>query len=551
MTRAENGESPSRLSAESAPSASCDGYLLLAKREGVTSFDSLALVKRALGTRRVGHTGTLDSFADGLLVVLCGRLTRLTPYITSLSKTYLCVVCFGLETDTLDPTGRVVREGRAPERREIESVLPAFEGDILQTPPLYSAVHVAGRRASAIARSGGGADLKARRVRINSTKLLDFRKELRGAEGEGGLSFALFEVDCSKGTYIRSLARDIAEAAGTCATCAALRRTKVGPFRLSDAAFCEALPQFTIERGEEAVRALLSRGAHAANPKAPPGAARAPFPETTLHETRARFSLFSPDVAAACGLKCVTVPDARKSDFSHGSRVAPAMFSPAPESAGDYAAFYENGDVAGVVNFDGRTVRLRFVCPPRGAFGVFSWDDVVSGRIPPALRARGTALSVGSFETVHRGHLAIMARLRSQKTLFHGVVTFRSPIKGDAPLFSLQQRLDAMGELDFAVVIDFTSDFSRMSGEDFVRTLVDELGMRFMAEGADFRAGYKGACGMEELAHLAEKYGFTLCEVPAELCGGRKISSSWVRECLRDGNTALADTLLGRPSAWR
>ena len=130
------------------------GIMLYAKSSGLTSFSSLWSIKHALGTDKVGHTGTLDSFADGLLVVLSGSLTHIVPHITGFRKTYLAVVCFGSETDTLDPTGDVVGKKDPVTRQQLESVLPGFTGALLQTPPLYSAVHVDGVRSSDAVRSG-------------------------------------------------------------------------------------------------------------------------------------------------------------------------------------------------------------------------------------------------------------------------------------------------------------------------------------------------------------------------------------------------------------
>jgi len=124
-----------------------DGIVLLDKPSGLTSFQALSSVKRALATGSVGHTGTLDRFASGLLVVMCGRSTRLSSLAENLDKDYLARVRFGTGTDTLDPEGAVVAEGPVPGRAALEAVLPAFRGDLRQAPPAYSAVHVGGRRA--------------------------------------------------------------------------------------------------------------------------------------------------------------------------------------------------------------------------------------------------------------------------------------------------------------------------------------------------------------------------------------------------------------------
>jgi tRNA pseudouridine55 synthase len=201
-----------------------EGIILLAKPAGQTSFQSLGVVKRRLGTGRVGHAGTLDRFAEGLLVALAGRMTRLSAFAASLDKEYIAVVSFGRGTDTLDPEGKVTSTGSVPSAMEIENVLPFFRGTFLQTPPAYSAVHVQGRRAYHAARAGEELVIPPRAVTIDTLELIDF------AAPEVTL-----RVSCSKGTYIRSLARDIASKLGTCAFVSRLRRTRIGGFRLEDA----------------------------------------------------------------------------------------------------------------------------------------------------------------------------------------------------------------------------------------------------------------------------------------------------------------------------
>ena len=201
-----------------------EGIILLSKPAGQTSFQSLGEVKRRLGTGRVGHAGTLDKFAEGLLVVLAGRMTRLSAFAASLDKEYVAVVSFGRTTDTLDPEGRETGTGNVPSRAEVESILADFKGTILQTPPAYSAVHVGGARAYKTARAGETVIIPPRRVTIDKLDLLDFTSPE-----------ATLRVSCSKGTYVRSLARDIAQSLGTCAFVSRLRRVRIGGFLLEHA----------------------------------------------------------------------------------------------------------------------------------------------------------------------------------------------------------------------------------------------------------------------------------------------------------------------------
>ena len=200
------------------------GLLLLNKNPGLTSFDSLAGVKKAFDTGKVGHTGTLDKFASGLLVLLIGRGLKLIPLFDCCTKEYTATVLFGEETDTLDPEGSVIASGKIPSREEVEAVLSGFRGDILQSPPAYSAIHINGRRSYELAREGKKPEMKKRPVTIHELEILSWTPpEMQ------------IRVRVSAGTYIRSLARDIALAAGSRAHLSALRRTMVGPFKVEDA----------------------------------------------------------------------------------------------------------------------------------------------------------------------------------------------------------------------------------------------------------------------------------------------------------------------------
>ena len=199
------------------------GLLLLNKKSGATSFDSLKGVKQAFGTGKVGHTGTLDKFASGLLLVLVGRGVKLAPLFSGCIKEYIGTVSFGAETETLDPEGAVIARGPVPSRGQVEAVLDTFRGAILQAPPAYSAIHINGRRAHELVREGKEPEMKLRPITVHSLEIVSWTPP-----------DAVIQVSCSAGTYIRSLARDIAIAAGTRAHLSALKRTRVGAFRLED-----------------------------------------------------------------------------------------------------------------------------------------------------------------------------------------------------------------------------------------------------------------------------------------------------------------------------
>jgi len=201
------------------------GFLLLDKPAGMSSAQALAPLKQRFGRRaRVGHAGTLDPFATGLLLALVGDATRLSALAMTLPKTYRATVAFGRETDTLDPTGEVVAErdpGHPP--ASLAEALARFQGEHEQQPPAYSALKVEGRRAYRVARGGTEPVLAPRRVVVHRVALL----ATRWPEVE-------LELACGAGFYVRAFARDLGRVLGLPAHLAALRRTAIGPFRADD-----------------------------------------------------------------------------------------------------------------------------------------------------------------------------------------------------------------------------------------------------------------------------------------------------------------------------
>ena len=211
-------------------SRATEGLLLVDKAPGMTSHDVVALARRALGERRIGHAGTLDPFATGLLVLLVGRATRLLPFVDGEPKVYEATIRFGRETTTDDLTGETVREAPAPDAAAIRAALPSLTGEIEQLPPAYSAKQVEGRRAYAAARRGEALELRPARVVVHEWRL--------GAREGDDLHATIV---CGGGTYIRALARDLGRRTGSAAHLAALRRVRSGPFDVADAIPAERL----------------------------------------------------------------------------------------------------------------------------------------------------------------------------------------------------------------------------------------------------------------------------------------------------------------------
>jgi tRNA pseudouridine55 synthase len=201
-----------------------DGLLLVDKPAGVTSHDVVEIVRRAYGERSIGHLGTLDPFATGLLVLLLGRSTRLATFIENEPKLYEATIRFGVETDTDDCTGASVREASPPSLEHIVQAIPALTGAIEQLPPAYSAKKVGGVRAYEKARGGEVVTLSPAHIHVHEWRIRAGRPS---------------EIDvvivCSAGTYIRALGRDLGRLTGSAAHVSALRRTRSGDFDVRDA----------------------------------------------------------------------------------------------------------------------------------------------------------------------------------------------------------------------------------------------------------------------------------------------------------------------------
>lgn len=207
-----------------------DGILVISKPAGPTSHDIVALVRRLTGVRRVGHGGTLDPFAMGVLPVFMGRATRMVEYHLADEKAYRASVVFGARSSTDDIDGEMSpADGPPPTREAVEAALDGFRGQIEQVPPDHSAVHVGGRRAYEVARGGGKPELNSRQVTIHSLELQ------RWDSADPDRPLAELEVRCSAGTYVRSLARDLGDRLGCGAYLGALTRTVSGPFVIESA----------------------------------------------------------------------------------------------------------------------------------------------------------------------------------------------------------------------------------------------------------------------------------------------------------------------------
>jgi tRNA pseudouridine55 synthase len=210
-----------------------NGWINLDKPSGMTSTQAVGKVRRVYNAQKVGHAGTLDPLATGILPIALGEATKTIPFVQDALKTYSFTVTWGAQRDTDDSEGKIIASSdMRPEEAAIRNALAKYTGDILQTPPQFSALKIDGQRAYDLARDGEVVDLKARQIYIESLVLLAARPDE-----------ADFRMTCGKGTYVRSLARDLAIDLGTYGHISALRREEVGPFTLKTAISLDNLLQ--------------------------------------------------------------------------------------------------------------------------------------------------------------------------------------------------------------------------------------------------------------------------------------------------------------------
>lgn len=276
-----------------------DGLLLVDKPAGITSHAVVDRARQVIGTRRIGHAGTLDPFATGLLILLVSRATRLLPFIDTEPKVYRATIRFGARTSTDDRDGEPVFEAPPPPQALVERAIPTLTGHLLQRPPAFSAKRVAGVRAYAAARRGEPLALEPVGVTVYEWRVLN----RDGADLD-------VEIHCSGGTYVRALARDLGETTGSAAHLTALRRLRSGRFDVGEASPIEA-----VERGDFE---LL-----------PPTAAVAQLPRQALDDL-----------------------DAKR--VSHGQNVA-------AQTTGDLVALYHDDELLAVAVRDGETWRPKVV----------------------------------------------------------------------------------------------------------------------------------------------------------------------------------------------
>jgi tRNA pseudouridine55 synthase len=520
-----------------------DGILVVAKDPGFTSQDVVAVIRRLTGTRRVGHGGTLDPFASGVLPVFLGLATRLVEYHMGDDKAYRATVCFGARSETDDREGEIVpAPGPAPTREAVEASLAGFRGRIQQRPPAYSALKVGGRRAYQLARQGTPAELPPRPVTIGRLQLVEWDAS------EPERPTAVLEVECGAGTYIRSLARDLGERLGSGAYLGALVRTASGPFVLAAAHSLDDIRQAAAGGREALARLLL-----------PVDAGLDGMPEAVL---------IGPEVTAAArgqqvkpsqrpeleqGTRVRLVADDRSlvgvGSWKGGRLIPEKIFVAAPLPAGTGAAAAPAIE-AGTGARPSAEPRLRVV-DTRNRMAVVSG---IGGLRPQFGRLY---VAVGVFDGLHRGHLYLLRELRRAARdagARPAVITFDAHpeelIEGLAPPLLCDPderlvRLQAAG-VEVTVMQHFDHAIRVTSYGAFVEAIRDRVDLGGFVMTPDAAFGFQRAGTPETLAALGEREGFSVTVVSSFLSGGEQVRSSEIRRRIATGDLPGATQLLGR-----
>jgi tRNA pseudouridine55 synthase len=500
----------------------------------------------------VGHGGTLDPFAAGVLPVFLGLATRLVEFHMGDDKAYRATICFGASSATDDRDGELVNgAGPAPTREAVVAALAPFRGQIEQRPPDYSALKIAGRRAYELARQGIAPELAPRTVTIHRIELVEWDAS------DPERPTCVLEVECGAGTYIRAIARDLGERLGCGAYLGALTRTSSGPFRLETAHDLDELREAALAGPEGLAKLLL------------------------------------PIDAGLDGMASTQLTDAEVAAVSRGQQIKPVM-KPRVEADEPLRLLDERGALVGVGRMKaGRIVPEKiFVAPPplptvaSEADGSARAADVpAQPKAPPAPetrepRLRAVTLSspavvvggvdaldsdlgrlfvaVGVFDGLHRGHLYLLRELRraaQRAGAKAAVITFdahpEEVVLGLAPplLCDPDERLVrlAAAGAEVTVVQHFDHALRMTSYEDFVARIRSRVELAGFVMTPDAAFGYERGGTPATLAALGLREGFVVSVVPSLLVDGEQVRSSEIRRRVADGDLAGAKHLLGRP----
>ena len=475
-----------------------DGVLIVSKEKGYTSFDVVARLRGILGQKKIGHLGTLDPEAEGVLPVLLGRATRLADLLAEGTKVYRTVLYLGAETDTQDACGRVLAHHLVNcTEDEVREAVSSFTGRISQLTPMYSARKVGGRKLVDLARQGIEAERGESEIVIEELEILSIR-----------LPRVTMRVRCSKGTYIRTLCHDIGKKLGCGGLMEELVREESSGFTLH-----EALPLGVIES--------MKLTGHLEEAVLPLEKLLADYPERVL----------APQAETA----------ARNGNVLDAGLIGQ---SEADTDGALVRAVSSEGLLIGLFRREGRKYRPTVMLLPDPA--------------PAKVREPApSVVSIGKFDGMHVGHRKIFEEMRRQaeesrlKTVLFAFSD--NPMNVGEPramlLTSPEKKLMAKDlGMDRLTECPFTDAIRTMSADDFLeKILIGRLGMRSVVAGPDCCFGYRRSGNVEMLRDRAEKLGFRLTVIPKEIRRGEVVSSTRIRELIAKGKMEEAQECLGYP----
>ncbi|MBP5154427.1 MAG: tRNA pseudouridine(55) synthase TruB [Lachnospiraceae bacterium] len=479
-----------------------DGALVVYKERGMTSHDVVARLRRILHQKKIGHTGTLDPEAEGVLPVLIGRATRLSERMGGGRKVYRAELLLGVATDTEDAGGTLLKRADPPSDEEaVAACIRSFAGPYEQIPPMYSAKKINGQKLVDLARQGKEIERRPVHTEIYAIEILAM-----------DLPHVYLRVSCSRGTYIRSLCRDIGDKLGCGGCMGSLLREETGGFTLASALTLAqiealALAGFLDDRLislEELLR---------------------PYPAFTVRKERS--------LSARCGNPLPA--DALEED-SRSAMPGPAVLREA------------GGELVGLYRYDEGKAR---------------WTADIMLNMPPEPQRKAvpapSVVTIGKFDGFHLGHRAILAEMRriaAEKGLRCIVFSF-----SDSPQAVMEgrtlrmlmtpaekRRTAALMGADMLTEFPFTEKIRRITAEEFLEEiLIGRLGMREIVAGPDCRFGFERRGDIGFLAGQAERLGFGVTVVPRAEAAGEPVSSSRIRELLSEGRADTAALMLGGP----
>ncbi len=458
------------------------GLLLVDKPQGITSFDVVRKIKRLTNEKRVGHTGTLDPMATGVLPVLIGRATLLCDYLLTADKEYIATVKLGLQTDTLDITGKVMSEAEVNvSNEELNSVLQSFLGVQQQVPPMYSAISKDGVKMYSLARQGICVELTPREIEIFELELL---KPLKNNE------FAI-RVLCSKGTYIRSLCRDIGEKLGCGAVMSSLRRTKTAGFFETDTIKLDALNEENISK------------------------------------------YILPEDKAVSYMHKVSVSELQAARFSTGGGLDIKRLKTKAFAENENAAVYFNEQFLGVGK--AKEGEIKPAC-------------LVNQYELPLNRRPKVAVCLGTFDGLHKGHLTVLKNGLESKMNSVALAFSYPPANSSAAIMQQEDKLVALKSLGFRKVafLDY-NNFKDMTAGDFEEYLVNRFNVGKICCGYDYTYGKGRQGNPETLASFCAERGIELSVAEPVCVDNVPLSSTVIREYIKNGEIEKANSLLYRP----